>query len=261
MYWGANKRAEQDYFAHLWQLFKKFNFDPVRIIQKQEFFDLWAEQAAERMIVGQLASSARTWRGAARENMRGAQIYKALRSSDLVNTRVNELVAENAKLIKSLPKELAARVAVAITEKAQQGERASTMQIPGLFARAARWRIRLITRTETSKATTALTQARAEELDLDWYVWRTSKDARVRVSHRKMDGVLFRWSDPPAPESLVGQRSTLGHYHAGNAPNDRCYPEPILNLGQVSWPHRVYWNGTIHQTSLMQFKNLNRIAA
>ena len=119
-------------------------------------------------------------------------------------------------------------------------------------------RARLIARTETSKATTALTQARAEELDLQWYLWRTSEDQRVRVSHRRMNNVIFNWKSPPAPEKLVGEKSTAGRYHAGNIWNCRCYPEPLLRFDQVPWPHKVFVGGAIRPMTLVAFRNLNK---
>jgi AraC-like DNA-binding protein len=68
-----------------------------------------------------------------------------------------------------------------------------------------------------------------------------------------MSGVLVNWNDPPAPETLFPRytktgrpyRNTLGSYHAGQAPNCRCYPETIVDLDLVTWPARVYRNGKI----------------
>ena len=117
-------------------------------------------------------------------------------------------------------------------------------------------RISLIARTESSKASTALTEARAESLNLPWYVWRTSKDARVRSSHRHMDGVLIAWAEAPSPEALKGLKS-YGTYQAGNTFNCRCYPEPLIYLDQVSWPHKVYHNGTIREMTRSAFKKIN----
>ena len=117
-------------------------------------------------------------------------------------------------------------------------------------------RVRLISRTETAKASSALTKARAEDLNLDWYVWQTSDDARVRTSHKKMNGVLVPWSSDPDPEALVGEKSTLGAYAVGNCPNCRCTPLVLLSADDVTWPRRVYWNGAIKQMNKQQFKQL-----
>jgi hypothetical protein len=83
----------------------------------------------------------------------------------------------------------------------------------------------------------------------------------VRQSHRKMEGVIVRYSDAPSPEAILGIRSTLGHYHAGNAPNDRCYQEPLMKFSQVSWPHKVYNGNRIQSMTLPAFRTLALTAA
>lgn len=256
-------REEQSYYSEIMSLLRKFYGKDLqklgtKVVGEQEFFQRYAWQAAKRMIVGKLQGSAKTWQAAARENMKGGIIYAALRNemAGSVGERVRELVQYNATLIRSLPSEVASQVAEHIANQAREGKRA-TASIPGLLAHVARARARLIARTETSKATTALTRARAEELDLQWYVWRSSLDQRVRLSHRRMNDVIFNWDQPPAPEKLVGEKSTAGHYHAGNIWNCRCYPEPLLRLDQVQWPHKLYIDGTIRSVPLVYFRKLN----
>jgi hypothetical protein len=71
-----------------------------------------------------------------------------------------------------------------------------------------------------------------------------------------MQGVLIRWSDPPAPEQLKGIKSTLGHYHAGDAPNDRCYAAPLIDVDRINWPHKVYVNSQIIMMTRSRFIQL-----
>ena len=120
-------------------------------------------------------------------------------------------------------------------------------------------RVQLIARTEVAKADTAVTQARAERLGLAWYDWTTSKDQRVRQAHAHLESVLVAWSDAPAPEQLVGERSKLGHYHAGGAPNCRCLALPLISLDEIKWPHKVYSHGHIELVSRTQFEKWIRI--
>ncbi len=259
MNWRENtNRAEQQYFADIMQILNRFGLDPVKLIGKGEFLDLWARQAAQRMILGRLHASARSWRQAAHESMQGRRIYLALQKelSGPVGTRVRELVAENAKLITSFPQEVAAKVASRAAEHYAEGGRSEALLSEKLFKHAVRSRARLVARTEVSKASTALTEARAEELNLPYYVWRSSADQRVRKGHRKMDGVIVPWTDPPSPEALVGERD-YGHYQAGNTFNCRCYPEPLLRMDQVQWPHRTYANGSIRMMTQSAFRARN----
>lgn len=98
-------------------------------------------------------------------------------------------------------------------------------------------------------------QDNARRLGITWYQWSTCRDQCVRPSHQNLDGVLVPWDDPPRAEWLVGEPS-LGPFHAGEAPGCRCVPLSLLVLDDVSWPARVYYDGTIKQMSRRQFVRL-----
>jgi SPP1 gp7 family putative phage head morphogenesis protein len=254
--WEQSKRAAEEYAKLLFEIAQRSFRIP--LVDRDRFLDLWSFQAAERMILQRLHDTARTWRQASREVMRGRDIYRMLQSelAGPVGDRVRELVAENALLIKTLPENVALMASKEQARRAMEGQRPAEEQ--SLFQHIARWQARRIARTETAKAQSALTRARSEELDLSWYVWRTSKDERVRLSHRKMEGILVNWEDAPSPEELVGVRSALGYYHAGNAPNCRCYNEPLLRTEQVSWPRKCYVNGRVEYATLAAFRRMNQ---
>jgi SPP1 gp7 family putative phage head morphogenesis protein len=270
--WRDNTNAaERSYYSDLMHIMQEFflgeegilSANPtVRQIGRVEFIDAWAKQAAKRMVVGRAVANARTWRMAAREAMQGPRIHRALQQelSGPVGARVRELIERNAKLIKTFPREVAAVVAQRAAAQYAGGGRSSELsRYDTILARAVRFRARLVARTEVSKASTALTQARSEELQLEWFIWRTSDDQRVRLAHRKMAGVLFQWSHLPSPEALVGEKS-YGRYAPGNIFNCRCYPEVLLSLTQVAWPHRVFWNGVIRSMTLAQFRSINNLS-
>lgn len=98
-------------------------------------------------------------------------------------------------------------------------------------------------------------QRRAQEIGIEWYQWSTSRDARVRSSHQKMDGVLVAWDDPPSPEQLNGEPST-GRYHAGEVQGCRCLMLPIADLAEIHWPARVYRHGRILTMRKQDFQRL-----
>jgi hypothetical protein len=68
-----------------------------------------------------------------------------------------------------------------------------------------------------------------------------------------MDEVLFRFSDKPAPELLVGEKSE-GHYGPGEIYNCRCYAQPIILWEDIAWPARVYADGSITRMTKTQFQ-------
>lgn len=233
--------------------FNKAMFD----FQNSEQYERFITSSVKRMVTGLNQGNSRTWREAAKKATKGKMLYQALMEElDKGTHRIIEnQVIENVSLIKTLPMDVADKVVRDIEEATYKGKRASEMEkmIRSKTNQHARASARLIARTEVSKTTTALTKARSQELDLHWYVWRTALDGdRVRKSHRNMEDVLVNWNEPPSPEQLVGEKN-VGYYHAGNIWNCRCYPEPLLDVDDVTWPHKVYTNGTITKVSKQKF--------
>lgn len=114
-------------------------------------------------------------------------------------------------------------------------------------------------RSVMSRYSTALTQARAENFGWKWFIWRTSKDARVRPSHRLMDRVICAWRELPNPEVLSGETNQFGNYAAGNCPDCRCYCEVLLSLDQVQWPAHVYAGGKMQSMTRAQFEKIKAV--
>ena len=80
----------------------------------------------------------------------------------------------------------------------------------------------LISRTEVSRTAATLTQVRAEHVGSTHFIWVTSGDSDVRESHKKLNGKVFMWSDPPVCDPP--------NYRAlpGCIWNCRCYAHVIL---------------------------------
>lgn len=264
--WRPNQRAEREYGADVWNLFLKFFEESRRhgvaahLLSASEFLRKYAQQAAFRMITGLYWKGARTWREAARLSGKTALMYRALQNemSGPVGEKVRELMKEQAHLISGFPQSVAEEVATRAMAQQQAGGRSRELaRSDGLLLRVAHSRALLIARTQVSKSSTALTRARSESLGLGWYAWRGSLDQRERLSHRRMEDVLFRFDTPPSPEMLVGLKSQ-GHYNAGEVYNCRCYPEPLVRYDQVSWPHLVYDSRRIQRMTLAQFRRINQ---
>jgi len=271
--WRRNRRVESQFLKSLLTICSMFDRiaksvqgDVARYNQlmaefqdSQEYSD-FVMSTVERMVTGLNTGNYTTWRKAAREATKGNMLYRALleEMQTGISSSIKNQIMENANLIRTLPTDTAQKVVQNITEEAYKGKRASEIAriIQEETSKHSRASARLIARTEVSKATTALTKARSEDLGLKWYVWRTALDGdRVRKSHRNMEGVLVAWSNPPAPEELVGEKSA-GHYHAGNIYNCRCYPEPLISVDDVTWPHKVYYQDTIRKMGKREFEQL-----
>ena len=65
-------------------------------------------------------------------------------------------------------------------------------------------RAALIARDQTSKLTSDLNELRQTQAGVEEYDWSTSRDERVRKSHREKEGRRFRWDNPPADTGNPG---------------------------------------------------------
>ena len=218
-----------------------------------------SETLASRMIFSVNATNQRTWREAARKSSQSRQLHKYLQAEmqGPTGARVQQLIRENAKLISSLSLEAATTLNDEIIKAAQNGARPVTIakMASRRFPELLKSRTNLISRTETAKVSTALTQARCERLHIEWYQWETSRDQRTRDSHKNMHKVIVPWSQTPHPELLVGEKDQ-GAYNAGEIYNCRCLIIPILTVNDISFPARVYWNGSIKTMTKQQFKSI-----
>lgn len=271
--WKKGIKVEKDFFKALEVLVEMFDKiaisshgDPelfqrrMQNFQNSPQFETYIDRAVRRMVTPVSVSNMATWRQAAKKATRGRFLYELLMAERDQNLRLSmeAQITENVGLIRTLPMDVANKVVHDITEEALLGRRADTIAkiIKDKTDQHARASARLIARTEVNKTRTALTKARSEELGLKWYVWRTALDGdRVRKSHREMEDVLVAWSNPPSPEELVGEKN-VGHYHAGNIYNCRCYAEPLLEIDDVDWPHKVYYNGQIQKMRRSEFEQL-----
>lgn len=271
--WRRSKRIQEEFKTTLYQLTDLFHkiamaagddkekyVRDMNEFQSSEQYTNFVYSAVKRMVTPLAANNYSTWRRAAKKANHSPYLYTLLMRelNTGIGMDINQQIEENADLIRTLPSDTAHKVVKDIEEMAFKGMRASDIAkiIQDKTKQHSRASARLIARTEISKTTTALTKARCNNLDIHWYVWRTAEDGnRVRKSHRVMNGVLVNWNDPPSPERLAGEKD-VGNYHAGNIWNCRCYPEPLLEIDDVHWPHKVYWGGQIKTMTKGEFEQL-----
>lgn len=233
----------------------------IKNFMKSKEFQQYAYATAKKMVTSVFTDAGKTWRTAANVNSKGRQIYEALKQ-EMDTTPIGESIKEqteiNAKLITGIPQKVSEEITDYVAKRSQEGRRASDIseELQSIYPTMFKNKADLIARTETSKASTALTKARCDNIGINWYEWNTSEDGRVRSSHKHMDTVLINWDNPPSPEKLKGIKSKLGKYHAGCCPNCRCYPAPIIRLDFISWPHKVYYKDKIVTMTRKQFENI-----
>ena len=207
-------------------LLPDFDTNPGPLVQAlREYADLispWAKSVGMSMLADVDRRNERAWREQSADL--GRELRRTLKDTP-VGAVYRDLLAQQVHLIRSLPLDVAAKVQANVQEALPAGTRSATLakQMQELKDLPV-WKAKLIARTEVSKASVALTQARAQAIGSEGYVWRTVGDGDVRPEHKRMNGKYVRWDHPPS----FPEEPTLGPYHAGAGPNCRCYPEPVL---------------------------------
>lgn len=143
--------------------------------------------------------------------------------------RVEAFTAENVALIQTLPQRYFDEVERLVISSVRDGTRPEELAV-ALEDRfdVSESRARLIATDQTLKFFGELNQVRQQALGMDSYIWRTSKDERVRgrpdgkypkarYSHWAREGKRFRWSEPPEDGA------------PGQAIQCRCYAEPLVD--------------------------------
>ena len=115
-----------------------------------------------------------------------------------LKAELNGFVRQNVALIKSLPDQHFKDIEGITLRGLQAGRRheAIAKEIRERF-QAPRNRADLIARDQISKLDGQLTKLRQQELGINCYTWRTSRDERVRARHREREGMVYSWDDPP----------------------------------------------------------------
>ena len=266
---GPTQRLERQYAAAIGKITKRI----LAPIKPEQSLEEWLAEIAQRsqaadvqeasnllaqsMVKWVATNNMRTWRAAAAKSQRSRELYRILQHEmqGPVGIQVQRLIQDNAGYISSVPLD-AARVLVDEVTRAQQaGARSGTIakMLKQRFPQLLKSRVMLISRTESSKASLALTAARCSELNIEFAQWLTSEDARVRASHKLMDKTIFAWNDLPSPEHLAGEKSNLGSYGPGGCPNCRCVVAPVLSVQDIHFPAKVYRNGSITHMNKQQF--------
>ena len=196
----------------------------------------WAVSVARKMILDVAQRDAAAWRKASQRI--GVALGKEVNKTPL-GPAMQALLDEQVDLITSLPREAAERVQRLSVEALVAGKRASSVLDEILRTEQVTVnRARCIARTETARAAATITEVRARRIGSTGYIWRTMLDEDVRPkptdpnynklntlamgSHRKLEGTVHSWDDPP----IAGSRGERAH--PGCIYNCRCYAEPII---------------------------------
>lgn len=150
-----------------------------------------------------------------------AGLKKLILQSDM-GREIKSFQARQVDLITSLPLEAATRVHELALQARIGGKRPEEIVEQILSSgQVTESRAKLIARTEIARTGSILTEQRAKSIGATQYIWRTSRDAGVRESHKEMEGMVCEIDHPPMLSD--GTRSAPGQIY-----NCRCTAEIIL---------------------------------
>ena len=154
-----------------------------------------------------------------------------------IKQRIELAVADNVRLIKSIPEKHFTKVQQAVFDnyrgvKFKEGSLRNRLMAIG---RITDQQAKFLARDQAAKFATSLNAARQEDAGIEGYIWRNQGDERVvgnpsgkypkgnaaHMDHWKREGKVFKWDDPP-PDG-----------HPGQAIGCRCFAEPIVNVEKV----------------------------
>ena len=138
------------------------------------------------------------------ERLTGQSPWLGVRSTSLLDS----FVEEHTRLIKSVTRQHLEKISLAIKRGIREG------RLQKDIAKAIREqtaiekrRAQLIARNAPLQYSGELTKHHQMSAGIKSYIWQSSRDERVRDSHRKLDGEIFNWNSPgPHPRSEVNCR-------------------------------------------------------
>lgn len=229
------RKAEKNYAIqlrkiarHVGEIIKNFAVGDPTVVPEvtnvlsrySEVIKPWAEATSARMIAEVGRRDEKAWHRTS-QNI-GRDLRKEIKNAP-VGEVARQIQNDQVELITSLPLDAAKRIQTLTQEYVLGGRRYDEL-VPMIMATGSvtTSRATLIARTEVAKAQASIVQARSQHIGIESYIWQTVQDIYVRHTHRKLNGTVQRWDDPPIAEE-GGQR-----HHPGQFPNCRCTALPII---------------------------------
>ena len=150
-------------------------------------------------------------------------------SDIIIGPIVQRAILDNVALIKTIPTRLHVALSTRVTALAKQAafdEQLFIRELGKDFGSAG-YNARRIARDQTTKTIGEFNRARQQDLGITEYVWSSSLDNRVRLSHEANEGITFSWDHPPA---------------TGNPGEDiqcRCAARPVIATQRTKQPPRL----------------------
>lgn len=154
----------------------------------------------------------------------GVDLLDDYYSGAFFSTELEQWVNDGVSLIKTIPQDSLDAMENIVMDGFVDGKSLTDIQRDiqaqyGIDKRHAAF----IARDQTAKLNAAITERQQKDAGVRRYKWSTSGDERVRSDHKKLDGRVFSYDDPPVVDSRTGRRCNPGQDY-----NCRCVAIPVL---------------------------------
>lgn len=162
------------------------------------------------------------WKKAIKATL-GIDIREDYYLGDFYKEALERWVEDNVNLISTIPQETLGKMKSIIEEGYVKGKSTARMvkQIQSAYGISKR-HASLVARDQVAKLNGNIQRAQQQDAGIEEYKWYTCGDGRVRSSHRRLNGKVFKWSDPPMTDG--GRRC-----HPGEDYQCRCIARPVFN--------------------------------
>lgn len=160
----------------------------------------------------------------------GINILEDYYKGDFFKQAIGDWVQSNVDLITTQPKDSLEKMRGIVREGFFDGRRPEVIakDINASYT-TSKQHAKMIARDQTAKLNGQITQAQQKDAGVKEYIWDTSRDRRVRPSHRKLHGKKFRWDEPPIVDEKTGRRC-----HPGEDYQCRCVAIPVFSIEGVA---------------------------
>lgn len=156
-------------------------------------------ESVERVLKLQSQDHTKQWFKAVKKAL-GVDLSAVVSEEDLTEL-LEQAATRNAGLITNISEVMVNRIQQTVMQSVLTGGTVKTLKerLVEDFQFGDK-RAQLIARDQTAKLNADLNRFRHQEAGCEKYVWRTSKDERVRSRHKKLDGKVYRYGEPTGAE-------------------------------------------------------------
>lgn len=143
-----------------------------------------------------------------------------------VKDELQAIYESNLALIKTIPQNIIERYRISFLNNINNFDREAIYKMANSFNLISKRRAKVIARDQTQKAVVGYTQARAQQLGFQYYIWLTSNDERVskgKGGHDKLNNRIYKYDNPTA---IIDSYGNIGE--PSKRVNCRCIAVPFI---------------------------------